>query len=202
MGGWLFKVRGGPGAWHAHATLALPSVCVCSLPGFTSALQDKLLRMWKRMGVRGLVTQGWALGACVQPLGHDVEAPAASRLPCETHPLHVPAASPQGYQMTIYNQILYVTSFSATFSLLGLVSAGQLMPAIRWGRGAGEAYLACRACLQGQGCGPACAPLSGVERPGRGCAAAQAGCLLPLAATALLRAVVILICLYSSTHPG
>ncbi|KAI7845535.1 hypothetical protein COHA_000958 [Chlorella ohadii] len=36
----------------------------------------------------------------------------------------------KGYQMTIYNQILYVTSFSATFSLLGLVSAGQLMPAI------------------------------------------------------------------------
>lgn len=35
--------------------------------------------------------------------------------------------------MTIYNQILYVTSFSATFSLLGLLSAGQLMPAIRWG---------------------------------------------------------------------
>ncbi len=35
--------------------------------------------------------------------------------------------------MTIYNQILYVTSFSATFSLLGLVSAGQLMPAIRCG---------------------------------------------------------------------
>jgi hypothetical protein len=38
----------------------------------------------------------------------------------------------QGYQMTIYNQILYVTSFSACFSLLGLLSAGQLMPAIRW----------------------------------------------------------------------
>lgn len=34
--------------------------------------------------------------------------------------------------MTIYNQILYVTSFSATFSLLGLLTAGQLMPAIRW----------------------------------------------------------------------
>ena len=32
--------------------------------------------------------------------------------------------------MTIYNQILYVTSFSACFSLLGLVSAGQLMPAL------------------------------------------------------------------------
>lgn len=36
----------------------------------------------------------------------------------------------KGYQMTIYNQILYVTSFSATFSLLGLLTAGQLMPAI------------------------------------------------------------------------
>ncbi|PSC76775.1 UDP-galactose UDP-glucose transporter 5 [Micractinium conductrix] len=36
----------------------------------------------------------------------------------------------KGYQMTIYNQILYVTSFSAIFSLLGLVSAGQLMPAL------------------------------------------------------------------------
>lgn len=34
--------------------------------------------------------------------------------------------------MTIYNQILYVTTFSATFSLLGLISAGQLMPALRW----------------------------------------------------------------------
>ena len=44
----------------------------------------------------------------------------------------------QGYQMTIYNQILYVTSFSACFSLLGLLSAGQLMPAIRWvGAGGG-----------------------------------------------------------------
>ncbi|KAL4451574.1 hypothetical protein ABPG75_007236 [Micractinium tetrahymenae] len=36
----------------------------------------------------------------------------------------------KGFQMTIYNQILYVTTFSATFSLLGLISAGQLMPAI------------------------------------------------------------------------
>ncbi|KAL4428810.1 hypothetical protein ABPG77_005248 [Micractinium sp. CCAP 211/92] len=36
----------------------------------------------------------------------------------------------KGYQMTIYNQILYVTTFSATFSLLGLISAGQLMPAL------------------------------------------------------------------------
>lgn len=36
----------------------------------------------------------------------------------------------KGYQMTIYNQIFYVTTFSATFSLLGLISAGQLMPAI------------------------------------------------------------------------
>lgn len=36
----------------------------------------------------------------------------------------------KGYQMTIYNQILYVTCFSASFSFLGLVSAGQLMPAI------------------------------------------------------------------------
>ncbi|EFN56053.1 hypothetical protein CHLNCDRAFT_31039 [Chlorella variabilis] len=36
----------------------------------------------------------------------------------------------KGYQMTIYNQILYVTSFSACFSLLGLITAGQFMPAI------------------------------------------------------------------------
>ena len=49
-------------------------------------------------------------------------------------PVLLPALLPvlQGYQMTIYNQILYVTSFSACFSLLGLLSAGQLMPAIRW----------------------------------------------------------------------
>ena len=32
--------------------------------------------------------------------------------------------------MTIFNQVLYVQSFSALFSLLGLVSASQLMPAI------------------------------------------------------------------------
>jgi len=46
-----------------------------------------------------------------------------------------PPFVPQGYQMTIYNQILYVTTFSASFSLLGLISAGQLMPAIRWAGG-------------------------------------------------------------------
>ena len=32
--------------------------------------------------------------------------------------------------MTIWNQILYVQSFSAAFSLLGLVTAGQFMPAL------------------------------------------------------------------------
>lgn len=32
--------------------------------------------------------------------------------------------------MTIYNQILYVQSFSAGFSVLGLLSAGQLGPAL------------------------------------------------------------------------
>lgn len=32
----------------------------------------------------------------------------------------------KGYQMTIYNQILYVQSFSAGFSTLGLLTAGQL----------------------------------------------------------------------------
>lgn len=32
--------------------------------------------------------------------------------------------------MTIYNQILYVQTFSACFSLLGLVSARQLGPAL------------------------------------------------------------------------
>jgi hypothetical protein len=46
--------------------------------------------------------------------------------------------------MTIYNQILYVTSFSACISLLGLLSAGQLMPAIRWvGLGGWEAGRSC-----------------------------------------------------------
>lgn len=35
----------------------------------------------------------------------------------------------KGYQMTIYNQILYVQSFSAGFSILGLLTAGQLGPA-------------------------------------------------------------------------
>ena len=50
------------------------------------------------------------------------------------HPPYPPAPTsrplPQGYQMTIYNQILYVQSFSAGFSLLGLVTAGQLAPAL------------------------------------------------------------------------
>ena len=32
----------------------------------------------------------------------------------------------KGYQMTIYNQIMYVQSFSAGFSILGLLTAGQL----------------------------------------------------------------------------
>lgn len=36
----------------------------------------------------------------------------------------------KGYQMTIYNQILYVNLFSATFSLFGLVSSGQALPAM------------------------------------------------------------------------
>ncbi|GAB4819307.1 hypothetical protein N2152v2_006353 [Parachlorella kessleri] len=36
----------------------------------------------------------------------------------------------KGYQMSIWNQILYVQSFSAAFSLLGLITAGQLMPAL------------------------------------------------------------------------
>lgn len=35
----------------------------------------------------------------------------------------------KGYQMTIYNQILYVNLFSATFSLFGLVTGGQALPA-------------------------------------------------------------------------
>jgi len=34
----------------------------------------------------------------------------------------------KGYQITIYNQILYVQSFSAGFSILGLLTAGQLGP--------------------------------------------------------------------------
>ena len=36
----------------------------------------------------------------------------------------------KGYQMTIYNQIMYVQAFSAGFSTLGLVTAGQLGPAL------------------------------------------------------------------------
>jgi adenosine 3'-phospho 5'-phosphosulfate transporter B2 len=32
----------------------------------------------------------------------------------------------KGYQMTIYNQIMYVQSFSAGFSILGMLTAGQL----------------------------------------------------------------------------
>lgn len=36
----------------------------------------------------------------------------------------------KGYQMTIYNQIMYVQSFSAGFSILGLLSAGQLGEAL------------------------------------------------------------------------
>jgi solute carrier family 35 (adenosine 3'-phospho 5'-phosphosulfate transporter), member B2 len=36
----------------------------------------------------------------------------------------------RGYQMTIYNQILYVQAFSAVFSTLGLLTAGQLGEAI------------------------------------------------------------------------
>ena len=36
----------------------------------------------------------------------------------------------KGYQMTIYNQILYVNLFSAIFSLFGLVAGGQALPAV------------------------------------------------------------------------
>ena len=36
----------------------------------------------------------------------------------------------KGYQMTIFNQIMYVQAFSAGFSTLGLISAGQLGDAI------------------------------------------------------------------------
>lgn len=36
----------------------------------------------------------------------------------------------KGYQMTIYNQIMFVQAFSAGFSLLGLVTAGQLGDAL------------------------------------------------------------------------
>ena len=36
----------------------------------------------------------------------------------------------KGYHMTIFNQIMYVQSFSAAFSVLGLVSAGQLTESI------------------------------------------------------------------------
>lgn len=36
----------------------------------------------------------------------------------------------KGYQMTIYNQIMYVQSFSAGFSVLGLLTAGQLGEAL------------------------------------------------------------------------
>eukprot|EP01024_Parvocaulis_polyphysoides_P030283 TRINITY_DN2750_c0_g1_i4.p1 TRINITY_DN2750_c0_g1~~TRINITY_DN2750_c0_g1_i4.p1 ORF type:complete len:361 (-),score=45.97 TRINITY_DN2750_c0_g1_i4:872-1954(-) len=38
----------------------------------------------------------------------------------------------KGYKMNIYNQILYVTACSATFSLFGLISAQQLIPAINF----------------------------------------------------------------------
>lgn len=36
----------------------------------------------------------------------------------------------KGYQMSIYNQILYVNLFSALFSLVGLVAGGQALPAV------------------------------------------------------------------------
>eukprot|EP01025_Chloroclados_australasicus_P060577 TRINITY_DN778_c1_g1_i1.p1 TRINITY_DN778_c1_g1~~TRINITY_DN778_c1_g1_i1.p1 ORF type:complete len:386 (-),score=37.87 TRINITY_DN778_c1_g1_i1:1387-2466(-) len=36
----------------------------------------------------------------------------------------------KGYQMNIYNQILYVTACSSLFSVFGLVTAGQLVPAL------------------------------------------------------------------------
>jgi adenosine 3'-phospho 5'-phosphosulfate transporter B2 len=36
----------------------------------------------------------------------------------------------KGYQMSIYNQIMYVQAFSAGFSTLGLITAGQLGPAL------------------------------------------------------------------------
>lgn len=36
----------------------------------------------------------------------------------------------KGYQMTIYNQIMYVQAFSAAFSTLGLITAGQLGEAV------------------------------------------------------------------------
>ena len=36
----------------------------------------------------------------------------------------------KGYQMTIYNQIMYVQAFSAGFSILGLISAGQLLDSL------------------------------------------------------------------------
>lgn len=36
----------------------------------------------------------------------------------------------KGYDMTIFNQMLYITAFSATFSLGALVASGQLMPGV------------------------------------------------------------------------
>lgn len=135
--------------------------------GFTSTFQDKLFKARlhppalpacrARCGCCPVAGRACRAGAAALPPWHcgggscccPTPPRSSSLAPALAHPAHPPAPRPlssphhhhhhkQGYQMTIYNQILYVTCFSATFSCLGLLSAGQLGPALRCGRGAGR----------------------------------------------------------------
>lgn len=61
------------------------------------------------------------------PRSHDS---SSSLNPSSSLPSPPPPACLQGYQMSIYNQILYVQSCSACISLFSLVVNGQLAPAL------------------------------------------------------------------------
>eukprot|EP00887_Chlorella_sp_A99_P007813 scaffold20.g7813.t1 len=89
--------------------------------GFTSTFQDKL---FKAGGDGGLII---APGAVEASVGGQLRA--AGRGGGRRTGPGLGGAGP-GFQMTIHNQILYVTVCSAAFSALGLVARGQLLPAL------------------------------------------------------------------------
>lgn len=144
LGCTLFLMTGSVKSKHASADSSVFGLLLMlgylGFDGFTSTFQDKLFKVGPGRG-RQLPAGQHPAGATRRCGAHPLAQPSSpdARLAWRPSPPLPPSRAPQGFQMTIYNQILYVTTFSATFSLLGLISAGQLMPAIRSGcRAAGQ----------------------------------------------------------------
>lgn len=148
LGCTLFLMTGSVKSKHASADSSMFGLMLMlgylGFDGFTSTFQDKLFKVgggWLVAFASRLCVGGGCTARCRQAPAAPALLAAASTRAAAAESMHFPNAARaptrrrtclQGYQMTIYNQILYVTSFSATFSLLGLLTAGQLMPAIRW----------------------------------------------------------------------